>query len=75
MDFHSVAKQCQIAVEDDSVPGACTYRWNKNEGSLEVDDDICWPSHVLEVADDEANEEENDGDEGEVDDDDDGVRK
>ena len=60
MLFHQerkkLAKQCQIAVEDDSVPGACTFRWDENKGSVEVDDDVCWPSHVIQAADDEEDE-------------------
>ena len=69
MLFHQerkkLAKQCQIAVEDDSVPGACTFRWNDEEGRMEVDSDVCWSSHVI---DDVLEEEEEEG--GESDDDD-----
>ena len=79
MLFHQerkkLAKNCQIAVEDDSVPGACTFRWNKNEGKLKVDDDICWPSHVIESSDKEdKGVDDNDEGGGDGDDDDDGVR-
>ena len=81
MLFHQerkkLAKQCQIAVEDDRVPGGCTYRWNEKEGTMKIDNDVCWPSHVIEAADDEdegANDsEEGGGDDDDDDDDDDGV--
>ena len=52
MLFHQerkkLAKQCQIAIEDDSVPGACTFYWDDEEGSLDVDANVCWSSHVID---------------------------
>ena len=60
-----LAKQCQIALEDDTVPGACTYRWDAKRGNMEVDDNVCWPSHVI-AADEEADEEGEAGDEDHV---------
>ena len=63
-------------MEDDSVPGACTYRWNENEGNMNVDNNICWPSHVIETAEEEdegANDSEEGGGDDDDDDDDDGV--
>ena len=60
MLFHQerkkLAKNCQIAVEDDSVPGACTFHWDEREGKMTVDADVCWPSHVLPGENDDGKE-------------------
>ena len=66
MLFHQerkkLAKQCQIAIEDDSVPGACTFYWDDDEGHMQVDGDVCWSSHVI---DDVVEEEEGESDDDE----------
>ena len=52
-----MAKKCQIAVGDDSVPGTCTFHWDDEEGRMEVDANVCWSSHVIDdVLEDEEGE-------------------
>ena len=65
MLFHQerkkLAKQCQIAVEDDSVPGDCTFSWDEKTREMEVSNSVCWPSHVIS-AKEGANSSEEGGD-------------
>mmetsp|Transcript_14732 Transcript_14732/g.32826 ORF Transcript_14732/g.32826 Transcript_14732/m.32826 type:complete len:487 (+) Transcript_14732:208-1668(+) len=48
MLFHQerkkLAKQCNVEVLDDSVPGDCVVKWDKRRKEMEVASTVCWKS-------------------------------